>query len=76
VVVESSAPSAVYATGRFIGLTGQKIEVDCGPKFFRLAAPPEGGAPAAGTNIVWKSEGKSAIVACKATTTVSIEQTK
>src|SRR5262249_35811659 len=44
VVVESPSPAGVYAMGKFIGLTGQKIEVDCGTKFLRLADPPVPGA--------------------------------
>jgi hypothetical protein len=57
-------------------MTGQKLEVDCGAKFIRLAAPSEAaGTPAQG-KIIWTSEGKSAIVACKAVTKVAIEPGK
>jgi hypothetical protein len=75
-LVESSSQLGVYAMGRFIGLTGQKLEVDCGPKFLRLGPPPAAGAPATAVNTVWASEGKSTVVACKAVTKVSIDGTK
>ena len=71
-IVESPSPQGVYASGRFIGPTGQKIETDCGAKFLRLAAMPVEGAPVAQGQIVWLSEGQSVVVNCKAITKVTI----
>jgi hypothetical protein len=55
-------------------MTGDQINLECGTKFIRLAAPPpkEGPAVAQG-QIVWTSEGRSAVVACKAVTRVDIK---
>ncbi len=70
VVVDAPASHAVYNGGVFIGLTGQKLELECGIKYLRLGAPPENGV-ARPNSIVWTSEGKSANVVCKAVTHVT-----
>jgi hypothetical protein len=74
-VVDSPTPQAVYNGGVFIGLTGQKLELDCGIKYLRLGVPPEGGV-ARPNSITWTSEGKSANLVCKAITRVAITPTK
>jgi hypothetical protein len=64
----------VYANGIFVGVTGQKIDVECGPKYIRLGtlAPP-GTPPPKPPLITWISEGRSATVACKTVTNIPLE---
>ena len=42
-VVESPKEYGVFVLGTFVGLTGTKIELDCGIKFVRLGDPPAAG---------------------------------
>jgi hypothetical protein len=67
----------VYALGRYLGPVGQKLETDCGPKFLRIGDPPPAGATGVTsvTSIKWKSAGKSALVACKSVTKVTLDNT-
>jgi hypothetical protein len=74
-IVDSPTPSGVFAFGTFIGLTGRKLEVSCGPRFLRLGVPPTDGTTQP-MRIVWTGPGKSALVACKAVTRVSLTSTK
>ncbi len=74
-VVDSPTPQAVYNGGVFVGLTGQKLELECGIKYLRLGVPPENGV-ARPNSITWTSEGKSANLVCKATTRVAITPTR
>lgn len=71
-LVNATAPAVVYLNGVFAGPTGQKLEVDCGPKYLRLGAPLPEGAPKP-ASIIWVSEGKSAKIACHSVTTVSLD---
>jgi hypothetical protein len=75
IVVTSAKPGSVFLTGRFVGATNTRLEVDCGAKFLRLAAPSaEGAARPAVPD--WTSEGRSIGVACRAVTTIALEATR
>ena len=74
-VVEAPKPYGVFVSGVFLGLTGTKVELDCGIKFVRLGVAPEGGVQKS-SQVVWTSEGKSANVVCKSVTRVSITPTR
>ena len=75
VIINSSKPASVFLTGNFAGLTGNKLEVECGAKFLRLAAPIAAGAERPATPD-WTSEGRSISVVCRSTTTVAFEATR
>ena len=72
VIINSTRPASVFLTGNFAGVTGTKLEVDCGAKFLRLAAP-FAERPASPD---WTSEGRSISVACHSTTTVTFEASR
>jgi hypothetical protein len=71
-IVESAKLASVYVGGVFMGVTGQKIEMECGAKYVRLGTPPPEGSSKP-TSLVWSSEGKSVGVACRALTKTTIE---
>ncbi len=71
-IVTSAKPAGVFLTGVFVGLTGEKIEVECGAKFLRLGVAPADGA-ARPAEVTWISEGKSAAVGCMKTTNITLE---
>ncbi len=75
VIVNSTRPASVFLTGNFAGLTGARLEVECGAKFLRLAAPVPAGTERPATP-EWTSEGRSISVACRRTTTVAFEATR
>ncbi len=75
VIVNSAKLGSVFLTGRFVGVTSTKLEVDCGAKFLRLAAPTADGAPRPATP-EWTSEGVSIGVACRSTTKITLEATR
>jgi hypothetical protein len=74
-LVESPKEYGVFVGGVFLGLTGTKVELDCGIKFVRLGVAPEGGVQKS-SQVVWTSEGKSANVVCKSVTKVPITPTR
>ncbi len=74
VIVNSAKPASVFLTGHFAGSTGTKLEVECGAKYLRLAAPAAGAERPATPD--WTSEGRSITVACRATTTVALDATR
>lgn len=63
-LVESSGPADVYATGVKIGPAGTKNITSCGLKYVRLG---KGDPPA------WISEGRTVDVKCKEVTRVTLE---
>lgn len=71
-IVTSAKPAGVFLTGVFVGLTGEKLEVECGAKFLRLGVAPADGA-ARPAEVTWISEGKSAAVGCMKTTNITLE---
>ena len=75
VIINSAKPASVFLTGNFAGLTGAKLEVECGAKFLRLAAPIAAGTERPATPD-WTSEGRSISVVCRSTTTVALEATR
>jgi hypothetical protein len=72
VIINSTKPASVFLTGNFAGATGTKLEVECGAKFLRLAAP-SAERPATPD---WTSDGRSISVACRSTTTVTFEASR
>ncbi|MRG91675.1 hypothetical protein [Polyangium spumosum] len=59
--VTSNKEALVFLTGKLVGSTGEAVEVDCGPKFLRLAEPGE-------TNPVkakWLTPGESRMINCQ-----------
>ena len=74
VIINSTKPASVFLTGNFAGLTGNKLEVECGAKFLRLAAPWPGAERPASP--AWTSDGRSISVVCRSTTTVAFEATR
>jgi hypothetical protein len=75
VIVNSTKPASVFLTGNFAGLTGAKLEVECGAKFLRLAAPVPAGTERPATP-EWTSDGRSISVTCRSTTTIAFEATR
>jgi hypothetical protein len=74
--IDSAKPASVYVGGVFVGVTGQKIPMDCGvPKYVRLGTPPPEGASKP-TSLAWLSEGKSVSVACRSVTKETIEASR
>lgn len=74
VIINSAKRASVFLTGNFAGTTGAKLEVECGAKFLRLAAPPVGAERPATPD--WTSDGRSISVACRSITTVTFEATR
>jgi hypothetical protein len=74
-VVDSPKEYGVFVLGNYLGLTGTKIEMECGIKFLRLGVPPEGGVKSP-AQVQWTSDGKSTNVECRKVTKVSITPTK
>jgi hypothetical protein len=72
VIVNSTKPASVFLTGNFAGATGAKLEVECGAKFLRLAAP----AAERPATPDWTSDGRSISVVCRSTTTVTFEASR
>jgi hypothetical protein len=73
-LITSAVPASVYANGVFVGLTGQKIDVECGPKYIRLGALAAPGAPPPKPPLItWLSEGRSSTVACKTVTDIKLD---
>jgi hypothetical protein len=72
VIINSTKPASVFLTGNFAGPTGTKLEVECGAKFLRLAAP-SAERPATPD---WTSDGRSISVVCRSTTTVTFEASR
>jgi DNA-binding beta-propeller fold protein YncE len=57
-------------------MTNEWLEVDCGPKFIRIGEPPANAPPGAGpAGVKWRSDGKSAIIACRGETKLTITPT-
>jgi hypothetical protein len=75
VIINSAKPASVFLTGHFAGPTGTKIDVECGGKYLRLAAPTGAGAERPATPD-WTSEGRSITVACRSTTTITLDATR
>ncbi|MEP7126355.1 MAG: hypothetical protein ABJE95_35815 [Byssovorax sp.] len=72
VIINSAKPASVFLTGNFAGLTGNKLEVECGAKFLRLAAP----AAERPATPDWTSDGRSISVVCRSITTVTFEASR
>ena len=72
VIINSTRPASVFLTGNFAGTTGTKLEVECGAKFLRLAAP----AAERPATPDWTSDGRSISVVCRSTTTVTFEASR
>jgi len=75
IIVNSAKPGSVFLTGRFVGEANARLEVDCGAKFLRLAAPTADGAPRPATPD-WTSEGRSIGVPCRTVTTITLEASR
>ncbi|MDI3288353.1 hypothetical protein QHF83_33890, partial [Polyangium sp. 15x6] len=66
--VTSNKQSLVFLTGKLVGNTGEALEVDCGPKFIRLADLGETNP----TKAKWLTPGQSAVINCQKANTVTI----
>ncbi|MDI1483895.1 hypothetical protein [Polyangium sp. y55x31] len=66
--VTSNKAALVFLTGKLVGGTGEALEVDCGPKFVRLAEPGETNP----TKAKWLTPGQSAVINCQKANNVTI----
>jgi hypothetical protein len=66
-IVQSSVPAEVYVNGKMSGTAGQPIQVPCGARYLRIGKP--------GQPNFYISEGRSHQIACKSSTTVTINPT-
>ncbi|HVK70716.1 MAG TPA: hypothetical protein VM694_39950 [Polyangium sp.] len=66
--VSSNKAALVFLTGKLVGSTGEAHEVDCGPKFVRLAEPGETNP----TKAKWLTPGQSAVINCQKANTITI----
>ncbi|MDC3961322.1 hypothetical protein [Polyangium jinanense] len=66
--VSSNKQALVFLTGKLVGNTGEALEVDCGPKFIRLADMGETNP----TKAKWLTPGQSAVINCQKANTVTI----
>jgi hypothetical protein len=67
-IVNSNKPGQIFLTGKLVGNTGEQLEVDCGPKFVRLAEPGESNPAKA----KWITPGQSGLIACQKLNTLTI----
>lgn len=67
--VTSGKQAIIFLTGKLVGNTGELLEVDCGPKFLRLAEPGETNPAKA----KWLTPGISKVIACQKMNDIKLE---